>query len=82
MKAHFDAKAAETTQHFGLVVEGLRSDIQQVAEGVVLANQRIDGLSVKLDRMGRELRSEIRLVAGGQADLRTRVERLESKPTT
>ena len=68
--------------HFGLVVEGLRSDIQQVAEGVVLANQRIDALSVKMDRMGRELRSEIRLVAGGQADLRTRVERLESKSTT
>ena len=93
LRAHFDASTAETKRHadvkvaqterlFGVVAEGLRSEIRQVAEGVTLANERIDGLAGRMDQMGRELRSEIRLVAGSQADLRTRVERLESKPTT
>jgi hypothetical protein len=69
------------SRHFDVTSEGLRFDLQLVAEGVTLAHQRIDGLSVKVDRMGQELRSEIRLVASGQADLRTRVEHLESKST-
>jgi hypothetical protein len=80
--ASADGKVAETERLFGVAAEGLRTEIRQVAEGVTLANQRIDGLAVQMDRTGRELRSEVRLVAAGQVDLRTRVERLESKPTT
>jgi hypothetical protein len=82
LKTHFDQKTADMARLFGVVAEGLRTEIRQVAEGVTLTNQRIDGLAVQMDQMGKELRSEIRLVAGSQADLRMRVERLESKPTT
>ena len=82
MKADFHQEAADTSRHFDVVAEGLRTDIQLVAEGVTLAHQRIDGLKDEVHQMGRELRSEIRLVAGSQAELRTRVDRLESKPTT
>jgi hypothetical protein len=62
VKAHVDEKTAETTRLVGVAADGLRSEIRLVAEGVTLANQWIDGLAVQMDRMGRELRSEIRLV--------------------
>ncbi len=80
-KAHVDSKTDETARLFGVVGESLRAEIRQVAEGVTLANERIDGLAVQMDQMGTELRTEIRLVAGAQAELLTRVETLESKPT-
>lgn len=75
----------EIKRVFGVVAEDLRSDIRQVAEGVGLLNERFDGLEgrfdgleQKVDRMGRELTSEIRQVGAAQGDLRARVERLES----
>jgi SAM-dependent MidA family methyltransferase len=80
LKAHVDTKTNETTRLFGVVGEGLRAEIRQVAEGVTLANERIDALAVQMAQMGTELRTEIRLVADTQAELRTRVEALESKP--
>jgi uncharacterized membrane-anchored protein YhcB (DUF1043 family) len=58
VKAHVDERAVETTRHFGVVAEGLRSEIRQVAEGVMLANQRRSSLH-------ETSRPTTRLVAGG-----------------
>ena len=51
--AGIDQKFDETKRYFGVVAEGLRSEIQQVAEGVV-------NLDEKLDRELTALRQEMR----------------------
>jgi hypothetical protein len=62
--------------------QGLFADLRQIRHGVDLANNKLEALAVQMDQMSRELQSEIRMVASSYADLRTRVERLESKATS
>ena len=58
----------EIKRHFGVVAEGVRSDVKAVAEGQSFTNerldrleQRFDGLEQRLDRGFGELQSMIRL---------------------
>jgi hypothetical protein len=58
----------EIKRHFGVVAEGVRSDVKAVAEGQSLTSerldrleQRFDGLEQRLDRGFGELQSMIRL---------------------
>jgi hypothetical protein len=41
--ARMDASAAETRRHMGVVVEGLKSNVEFVAEGVVTLTERLAG---------------------------------------
>ncbi len=55
---HFD----ELHRHFDVVAENLQGQIQQVAEGVVLGNERLDRVEVRLEGIeGRLDRVEVRL---------------------
>lgn len=56
IKGHFDkvaqeirAGVADVRHYTGVVAEDLRSDIRAVAEGVPLANERIDDVDLKVD---------------------------------
>jgi transcriptional regulator with GAF, ATPase, and Fis domain len=84
----------ELKGHFGIVAEDLRSEVRAVAEGQALAAQRLDSglahLEGRMDRGFGELQSMIRLsyteidrrfseLEGEVSDLRSRVERLETR---
>jgi hypothetical protein len=45
----------EIKRHFDVVAEGLESKIQAVAEGVGLANERIDSLGQQIDGLDRRM---------------------------
>jgi hypothetical protein len=64
LRAEFDSVRREA----GVAAEGLRSEIRQVAEGVALANERIDDVDLRVDRLATETRR-------GFADLRAEVRR-------
>ena len=66
LEVRVDEKTAETARHSSVLAEGLRHEIQQVAKGVVVANQKISGLADQMEVRGRDLRSEIRLVASAK----------------
>jgi hypothetical protein len=51
----------EVKRHFGVVVEGLRSDLRAVAEGQARFDARIDRLEARLDEGFKEIQSMIRL---------------------
>jgi archaellum component FlaC len=42
-------EAEDIKRHFDVVAEGIRSDVRLVAEGVGLANERIDRLDKRMD---------------------------------
>jgi uncharacterized protein YceH (UPF0502 family) len=54
-RAHSDRNAAETRRHFDVVAERLESKIETIAEGVVAANERIDRLDAKVDRLAADM---------------------------
>ena len=68
------AQQAETRRHFDVVAEGLRSQIQLVAEGVSAANQRLDGFQQKVEEEFAETRAAIRF---SYAQLDERIQSLE-----
>jgi len=87
-----DEKFEETKRHFGVVAEGLRSEIQQVAEGVVNLNEKFDREMTSLregnEQAHREILSAIKFsyaeldrrittLEGEFGSLKSRVERLE-----
>ena len=85
------AQQAETRRHFDVVAEGLRSQIQLVAEGVSAADQRLDRFQRKVEEEFAETRAAIRFsyaqlerrildLEGNYAALNERVERLEFRP--
>ena len=67
-------KVDDSRREFGVITEGLRSEIQQVAEGVILNGERIDRLQAETAREFAEMRSMYRLSHG---DLDRRVRTLE-----
>lgn len=82
----------EIKRHFGVVAEGLRSDIQQVAEGVVNLNEKFDremtSLREENEQAHKEILSAIKFsyaeldrrmttLEDGFGSLKSRVERLE-----
>ncbi len=87
-----DEKFEDTRRHFGVVAEGLRSEIQQVAEGVVNLNEKFDreiaSFREENELAHREILSAIKFsyaeldrrittVESEVTSLRSRVERLE-----
>jgi chromosome segregation ATPase len=50
-KEEVRAQQAETRRHFEVVAEALRGQIQQVAEGVLGVEQRLDGVEQRLVRV-------------------------------
>ena len=50
----------ETRRHFDVVAEGLRSQIQLVAEGVSVVDQRLDRFQRKVEEEFAETRAAIR----------------------
>ncbi|MCL4819201.1 MAG: hypothetical protein KJ067_08670 [Vicinamibacteria bacterium] len=80
----------EIKRHFGVVGEGIRADVRTVADGVSLANERIDALQREVAREFAETRSMIKLsysevdrrLTGLENDMaspKARIERLESR---
>jgi methyl-accepting chemotaxis protein len=53
LKQHIDKTAAQMKLHFDLTVEHMRSNIQQVADGVLMVNE-------KFDREAADIRTEMR----------------------
>ena len=83
------AKVDDSRREFGVIAEGLRSEIQQVAEGVILNGERLDRFQTETARDFAEMRSMLRF-SHGDLDRRlrtvedasesheTRLQRLES----
>ena len=55
-REHSEKLATETRGHFDVVTEGLRHDIQQLAEGVLMNSERIDRVSDRVDLLTDETR--------------------------
>ena len=74
-----EAKQDELHRYFGVIAEDLRSDIQQVAEGVSSVSERLDRFQVEVAREFSEVRTMIPL-SYSQLDrrLRTLEDSLES----
>jgi hypothetical protein len=91
--ANLRADIADARREAGVTAEGLRTEIRQVADGVALANERIDDLDLRVDHLAAETRrgfADVRVairrlheaddqVARSDGELRARVERLESE---
>ena len=87
---------ADARREAGVTAEGLRAEIRTVAEGVALANERIDDLDLRVDHLAVEMRrgfADVRVeirrlheaddrVTRSDGELRSRVERLESERRT
>jgi predicted nuclease with TOPRIM domain len=80
----------EIKRHFGVVAEGLRSDIQQVAEGVTNLNEKLDRQIEENEAAHREILSAIKFsyaeldrristIEGEVTSLKSRMERLEQR---
>jgi hypothetical protein len=67
-------EAEDIKRHFDVVVEDVKSEVKQVAEGVALTNERIDRLETEVRRGFSDMGSLLKL-SYGQLDRRlTRVE--------
>ena len=60
-KDELEAKLAETRRHMGVLVEAVRDDVRQVAEGVAETNQRLDRFEQKVEAEFVETRAMIRV---------------------
>jgi ABC-type transporter Mla subunit MlaD len=58
MRGYVEETAAETRRHFDVVAEGLKAKIETVAEGVISANERIDRVDAKVDRLASDMTTE------------------------
>lgn len=78
MRAHVQLVADETRRHFDVVAEGMRSDIRLVAEGVSSLAERVDRLGENLRGEIRETRRDVRaLLTASYTDLDRRMRHLE-----
>ena len=66
----------ENRRHFGVMAEGLRTDIQQVAEGVVNLNEKLDRHIESNESAHREILSAIKF---SYAELERRIQQLETR---
>ena len=66
--------AEESRREFGILAEGLRSEIQQVAEGVIMNGERIDRFQAETAREFADVRSMFRF---SHAELERRLRTLE-----
>ncbi len=89
-KEEVRAQQEETRRHMGVLVEAVRDDVRQLAEGLAETNQRLDRLERKVEEGFAETRAAIRFsyaqleqrlqeLEGNYASLNERVTRLESR---
>jgi len=80
------AETAEGRRHAGALADDLRSEIRMVADGVALANERIDHLDLRVDNLTGEVRrgfagvrAEIHSLHETDDELRRRIEAQEQR---
>ena len=84
------SEVSEIKRHFGVVAEGLRSDIRQVAEAVAAMQTDLTSFKDEVRQEFEETRAMIRLsyaeldrrirvLESGHASLEARVQRLEAR---
>lgn len=74
LQSEIRQSAEESRREFGILAEGLRSEIQQVAEGVILNGERLDRFQAETAREFAETRSMFRF---SHAELERRLRTLE-----
>ena len=74
-----DRRFDELHRHFDVVAENLQGQIQQVAEGVVLGNERLDRVEVRLDGVDGRLDHFETAVRADFAQVEQRAERFETE---
>jgi len=78
IQEHIDSKAAESRRHFEVVAEGLRSDIQQIAEGHRLLLERQDRLEGRMTEQTEQVIRELgAMIKFSHSDLDLRIRNLE-----
>ena len=80
------AETAEVRRHAGALADDLRAEIRMVADGVALANERIDHLDLRVDSLTGEVRrgfagvrAEIHSLHETDDELRRRIEAQEQR---
>jgi chromosome segregation ATPase len=84
-----EAKIADTRRHMGVLVEAVRDDVRQVAEGLAGTNQcldrvehRLDGVDQRLDRFEQRAETEFAetraAIRFSYVQIERRIEELES----
>jgi chromosome segregation ATPase len=53
-----DEKITDTRRHMGVLIEAVRDDVRQLAEGLAGTNQRLDGVEQHLDRFEQKVETE------------------------
>jgi urocanate hydratase len=86
VRQELGAEIAETRRHLGVVAENLRSEIRMVADGVALANERINQVDLRVDGLTGEMRrgfagvrAEIHSLHEADDELRGRIEAQERR---
>lgn len=74
LQSEIRQSAEESRREFGILAEGLRSEIQQVAEGVIMNGERIDRFQAETAREFADVRSMFRF---SHAELERRLRTLE-----
>ena len=74
LQSEIRQSAQESRREFGVLAESLRSEIQQVAEGVIMNGERIDRFQAESAREFAEVRSMFRF---SHAELERRLHTLE-----
>src|SRR5262245_26250334 len=71
LQAEIRQSAEESRREFGVLAESLRSDVQQVAEGVVSVGERLDRFQAETARGFTDMRSMLQF-SHGNLDRRVR----------
>ena len=86
LREEMRAETAEVRRHAGALADDLRSEIRMVADGVALANERIDHLDLRVDSLTGEVRrgfagvrAEIHSLHEADDELRRRIEAQEQR---
>ncbi|WP_447969988.1 hypothetical protein [Nitrospira sp. M1] len=83
IQQHIDVKAVENRRHFEVVAEGLRSDIQQIAEGHQVLLDGQNRIEVRfLERVNEVERELGAMIKFSYADLDRRIHNLEDTVST
>jgi hypothetical protein len=76
MESRFGDRLEETKRHMGVLAEGLRHDVQLVAEAGQLHSERLDDVRREVDIQNRETRALLRVT---YEQIQQRVENLERR---
>lgn len=81
-RQHAEGLALESRRHFDVTAEGLRGDIQLVAESVTMLSERVDRLELSLHEDMLRLQGELSaMIRFSYAELDRRMQTLEQQVT-